>query len=150
MKVLLHNDQSLHISTETYWWGKLACFGISVLLLLLPILTEANFFGYIFFFLGAMLAALVTTSIAKTFFDLRNDRLYYSYSIAGILVRKFDHHMSEVKLRSSIGEHGIPYIYLCLPSGKNFRIGEFWSIGQHDEFVASVLNNIPIDHRGDF
>ncbi len=148
MKVIEQSTKRVWISSEAALWGKVLCWCFSLATLSLLYWGE-NTASYIIAVVGALFWCLITTSVAETIFDIENSKVYARYRIGGINLRNIEASLSSAKLLSVWAKHN-PNLYLTVASGKKYRIGDFWSVGEHDSFMSNLLKVVPIGHDRNF
>ena len=89
------------------------------------------------------------TSIAETIFDVEKNTIFGKYRIAGINLRNVEVQLDTSRL-VTIADLNNPNLYLLVESGKKYRIGDFWTTGEHDIFMRSLLEQVPITHGRNF
>lgn len=130
MKVLEQNARGMWISSEAALWGKAICWLFSAGTFSM-ILWGENTASYAIAIIGALFWLLITTSIAETKFDVENNKIYGKYRLGGINLRNIEVPLRSSKLVTASGGHN-PNLYLVLDSGKKYRIGDFWTVSEHD------------------
>ncbi|MBV1929380.1 MAG: hypothetical protein KUG81_07715 [Gammaproteobacteria bacterium] len=148
MKVIEQSDKRVWISSEAALWGKALCWCFSLATLSLLYWGESTA-TYVIAVVGALFWYLITTSVAETIFDIENDKVYGRYRIAGVNLRNIEATLSSSKLISVWEKHN-PNLYLAIASGKKYRVGDFWSVSEHDAFISNLLGVVSIDHDRNF
>ena len=148
MKVLEQNSSRTWISSEAALWAKAICWAFAAATFSM-VLWQENTASYVIAIIGGLFWMAMPTSIAETIFDVEKNTIFGKYRIAGINLRNVEVQLDTSRL-VTIADLNNPNLYLLVESGKKYRIGDFWTTGEHDIFMRSLLEQVPITHGRNF
>jgi hypothetical protein len=148
MKLIEKTPDRIWISSEGPVWAKALCWGLSLATLLL-LYKANNAATALIAIIGTIFLFVAPTSVAETIFDTTNDKIYGRYRIAGINFRNFEASIRTSKVVSTWGRYN-PNLYLLLASGTKYRIGDFFTINEHEAFISKLVKLTRIEHERNF
>ena len=148
MKVVEQTTERVRITSEAPRWAKLICWCFSLFFLSMLYWGE-NYATNIVAIIGAVFFIVVTTSIADTIFDIENNKIYGRYQLCGLNWRNLDLEMSTCEFQS-IQDRAPPKLFLVVPGGKKYAVGDFFTVGEHNTFMNNVLGSVPISRSQNF